>query len=781
MKLTANADKTTLAHVSEGIVYLGFHMDAKGKGPAKKSVEQLQAKLEIFEKVRKTDDLDEKLKEAVVVIRGWYNYYQTLSPIRPSNLLSLIAMVSVARDLGEVQLARQVLKLSTEFRCTHPELAFQLGELFIGFGMATHALREYAQVLQMEPGNEKAKEKIRLLQEGAEDVHQTIEKIQLVLHHNPHYREGYEKLVECYTEIGLHGFAEKAHQKLLELDAGPEEVAPAPFEAEPPPSEPFDYHGVDLYAFLNLFRGRTDAFARQWVDERGRWGFIRVEREMKERDIYKHLKGEETLAVYPVTAADTVHFIVFDVDTAKRALLESEEKDLDAFRKLAHEDLLRIKTVCSQMGLTLYVEDSGYKGRHGWLFFTGEIPAADGIRLGREIMKKAGGPAPGLIWELFPMGKSERHKSQIKLPLGINRKNNRRCLFLNDNNHPVKDQALLVKTIRKGDKAGVSQILAACRVDDERPDGFAGPAAPAKPPLSPGLDRMVKGCKILGHMISKAKDTNYLNHYERTLLLYTLTFAGDEGCDFLHRVIGYCINYDRALTQRQIEKRKESPISCARIKENFPELAETLGCDCRFDLPPKGYPSPVLYYLAGEIDGARFFPEKGDKDMVAEAETAEPSGEETSKIRVLDFDRIFSSEPMNVVDETTESDYVVMEVDNEQDDSDDLQDFPEKESQEAIEPGQPEILRDLVETADWTPAKCEPAPEIRTGLEWELFCEYLTLKARQQKIRQEIGDVEARLDRIFGQCEDGRVETVCGVIRRTAGDDGKTTWVIVSD
>lgn len=96
--------------------------------------------------------------------------------------------------------------------------------------------------------------------------------------------------------------------------------------------------------------------------------------------------------------------------------------------------------------------------------------------------------------------------------------------------------------------------------------------------------KMFKGCAVLSHLVQKARDTNYLTHYERVVLLYTLTFAGQEGTDFLHKVIGYCINYNQHTTRRFVERRKDSPISCAKIGEYFPELIKEKGCLCKFNL-----------------------------------------------------------------------------------------------------------------------------------------------------------------------------------------------------
>ena len=100
--------------------------------------------------------------------------------------------------------------------------------------------------------------------------------------------------------------------------------------------------------------------------------------------------------------------------------------------------------------------------------------------------------------------------------------------------------------------------------------------------------------------------------------------------------MAYCINYDFNYTQRQVERRKESPVSCAKLMENFFELAETLPCDCKFQLPPRSYPSPVLYLLETELDEAcktEIFPERetGSNNKQTDAETNENQDTENEK------------------------------------------------------------------------------------------------------------------------------------------------------
>lgn len=112
---------------------------------------------------------------------------------------------------------------------------------------------------------------------------------------------------------------------------------------------------------------------------------------------------------------------------------------------------------------------------------------------------------------------------------------------------------------------------------------------------SPLVENLLSGCKVINYLVNKARDTHYLNNSERITLLYTLGHLGQEGKDFLHKVISNCINYDYDYTEKQIRKMKSSPISCPKIREKHEDFALDIGCNCNFKIPYKGYPSPVLH------------------------------------------------------------------------------------------------------------------------------------------------------------------------------------------
>jgi len=100
---------------------------------------------------------------------------------------------------------------------------------------------------------------------------------------------------------------------------------------------------------------------------------------------------------------------------------------------------------------------------------------------------------------------------------------------------------------------------------------------------------------VLNYLVNKAKETHYLNNSERVTMLYTFGHLGQEGKEFLHKVISNCINYDYDYTEKKIRKMKSFPISCPKIIEKHEDIALDLGCNCDLKIPPGGYPSPVLH------------------------------------------------------------------------------------------------------------------------------------------------------------------------------------------
>jgi hypothetical protein len=78
------------------------------------------------------------------------------------------------------------------------------------------------------------------------------------------------------------------------------------------------------------------------------------------------------------------------------------------------------------------------------------------------------------------------------------------------------------------------------------------------------------------------------------VVFFTLGFL-EEGKKILHDVLESCPDYRPNKVNRTISKLRGNPISCPKIRELMPETTAYLPCNCSFEVPKGGYPSPLLH------------------------------------------------------------------------------------------------------------------------------------------------------------------------------------------
>ncbi|HID55197.1 TPA: FHA domain-containing protein, partial [Candidatus Poribacteria bacterium] len=66
--------------------------------------------------------------------------------------------------------------------------------------------------------------------------------------------------------------------------------------------------------FIELFQGRQDVQARQWINQKGKIGYSPINKPITDDDLREHLAGDITLALYMHRNDNTVRFTVIDVD-----------------------------------------------------------------------------------------------------------------------------------------------------------------------------------------------------------------------------------------------------------------------------------------------------------------------------------------------------------------------------------------------------------------------------------------------------------------------------------
>jgi hypothetical protein len=594
LKLNLNEKKTKILPAREGFIFLGYYIDAKGKGPSKKAIEVICRKLRGINEADRRKNINERVEGLKQSIRGWSSYFHTCRGIEPENPLTLIALIEISLELGDEENAKKLLSRRKDYVVDKADICYHLGHLSQTLGLREDALNEFSQALTLDSNHFQSKESLKQLDLVDEDFYASIERLRKLIHCCPELPQAYRDLASCYAEIGEYGLAQESYRKALELET---EVIPEekpPLEVPPPVELPqLAFSEQDVLLFTSLFKGKEGFFARQWIDERGRRGFYPEAGSLTLEEIKSHLEGERTLGLYLMTEQDQVHLSVIDIDINQKALLEyaKDEKGLAELHRLTQRDARRIASLCDQLGIPVSIEDSGYKGRHLWFFFATPIPAKLARRFLKFICERTGKPSGGVHWEVFPNCDGVKGKGYgplIKLPLGIHKRTNRRCLFLDREGHPLPDQMMALSEIKPSSQQKIEEILLTYTVKPQ--------AASLKKEEEPSLVKnLLSGCKVINYLVDKAKETHYLDNAERVTLLYTLGHLGNDGKTFLHKVISNCLNYDYEFTEKQIRKMKSYPISCARIREKHEDVALDLGCDCTFKLPRKGYPSPILH------------------------------------------------------------------------------------------------------------------------------------------------------------------------------------------
>ena len=146
--------------------------------------------------------------------------------------------------------------------------------------------------------------------------------------------------------------------------------------------------------FRRLFRGRADVYPRRWESKNGNAGYSpvcdntwlpdicgkpkrecnsckhRQLRPLTDKAIDSHLRGEETLGVYPLLQYDTCYFLAIDFDGEQW-----------------RDDARSVMQSCLQYDVpaSLEISRSG-NGAHIWIFFSEPVPARQARMLGTALI-----------------------------------------------------------------------------------------------------------------------------------------------------------------------------------------------------------------------------------------------------------------------------------------------------------------------------------------------------------------------------------------------------------
>ena len=160
--------------------------------------------------------------------------------------------------------------------------------------------------------------------------------------------------------------------------------------------------------------------------------------------IRQHFSGQATLGAYQLYGA-LVLWLMLDFDAKT---IEARANALEMARLCwAHLDHLAVPA---------YLEDSGNKGYHLWVFFSMPAEASKAQELGMRLLNKVRqeNEFADVEVEIFPKQTklvNSDFGNLAKLPLGIHRKTKRRCEFIRPNGERIEDQEAFLLSIKTFD------------------------------------------------------------------------------------------------------------------------------------------------------------------------------------------------------------------------------------------------------------------------------------------------------------------------------------------
>lgn len=500
-------------------------------------------------------------------------------------------------ELGLVDEVVLELNLAIRDDPERSDVYARLSEVYLDQGQPLKASRLWSSCIKKDPANADYYEELGKALEEAKEFEKA--------------REAYQRGLDNTNDGRFSSLLKNLN--FMEAPEGPQE----------PPSQPDQLlpETRHLVTFTSLFAGREGVYARQWVSPTGEYGYTPVEEPLTPKIAENHILGNFTIGTYPVRLDNSVNFIAFDFDLAKFAVRKaiSSQKLWESLMGKVHQMACRLLDLGAQYDIPMYLEDSGFKGRHTWIFLETSVPAGVAKKCGDMLVNELL-PFPSEVTvEVFPrQGSVPRGGlgNLIKLPLGIHRRTGKRALFIQPEGEPYADQLGFLEQVNKVSRRTVYGIIQRLQAKRQVPAASAEsppweetsteetapfPEPPAPVPALPeiyDLDRdpqfqtIVAKCATLQALVEKINQTSQLSKEETMVLIHTMGHL-DRGPEAVNELFHRCANADSTLFLKS--RLRGNPMSCPKIQARIPHITSALACNCVFDLGVNLYPTPLIH------------------------------------------------------------------------------------------------------------------------------------------------------------------------------------------
>ena len=599
--------KTKLVPLSEGVEFLGYHLDENGRSVPIKAENRLKDKLEEVW-FSGNLSLEQKLEKGREILGGWEQYY--IEDRKIGDILEYVIVLTEAIRKNNTKQLEFLKENRKNYQNIYKENVSYMAGIWKRENERYLALFEYEQYYQVSDLDE---EKFHKAEKNYID--NLIENYEAAwICEDKNY---FTEVMQIYADMHCYNKARKISEYMMSLESGQIYREQEDFEnkkiedtledktkeqAGHNQGEKIVLDGKEMTLYMEHFLGREDIYASATVNMNGKYTYEMIKLPFTEQELREHLEGRKTLASYLQRSNHTVKYMVFDLDISKKTLMEIGENEtlFHQYMEKVREKTASITAVLKQMGMHGYIEYSGYRGYHVWVFFSEWIAVKYVNLLQDIIIAKAGTKeAEGIVLESFPNKakiKENQFGQTMKLPWGILYISGNRTYFVNQYFEKIENQKEILQGVSEYGVSELKRIIAANsseqfykKTEEKRFELEELGQLPEE------VEIVLKNCGLQSYLCMKAKKTGYLTHYERLTILYVFGHLGEIGKEFVHTVMSFTLNYQYAVTERYIHKLPDKPISCIKLREQYKQVTADVGCNCNFKRTKDCYPSPVLH------------------------------------------------------------------------------------------------------------------------------------------------------------------------------------------
>jgi len=354
-----------------------------------------------------------------------------------------------------------------------------------------------------------------------------------------------------------------------------------------------------LRLFMRIFRGREDAFARQWVDRKEeKQGYVPVRRALQPSDIKEHLDGHRTYGLYLLDHDSRVYTGVLDIDLVGRLRsADLARKHRASIRREALYLHKRIVSLAGEAGLCCLAEISGGKGYHFWFPVRGPVPAAAMRSALLRLIGTLADDVKCFSLEIFP--KQDRLTGKgfgnlVKLPLGIHRGTGKPSCFVMAADRNRSSQFDLLAQL----EPTAPDIVLRMAARQKNAPVLIHPRHAAWAEEYPELAGLENNCAMLGQIMAVLRSAKELSLREEKIVLATVGHL-PRGRALLHHLFANLPEYNRPLLDYKISRIRGTVLGCKRIHSLLDQGADL---PCRFE--GGGYPHPLRHLdgWSGEME-----------------------------------------------------------------------------------------------------------------------------------------------------------------------------------